>query len=228
MWARVWAGGCLIPSGAMEVEIWSDVACPWCYLGKHRLEAALEGFEGRDEVNVTWRSFELDPQAPREGVDVATHLAQKFGMTREQALESQRRLAELAAPEGLELHLDQARRANTFDAHRLVHLAAEHGIAGPVKERLMRAYHSEGEPVGDPGTLTRLATESGLDADEVASVLHGERFADAVRDDEREAASLGIDGVPYFVVDRRFAARGAQAPEALLELLRHAASAPAA
>jgi len=211
----------------MEVEIWSDVACPWCYLGKRRMEAALEGFEGRDEVNVTWRSFELDPSAPREGVDVTTHLAQKYGMTREQALDSQRRLAELAAPEGLDLHLDRARRANTFDAHRLVHLAAEQGIAGPVKERLMRAYHSEGEPVGDLGTLTRIATESGLDADEVADVLGGERFADAVRADEREAMSLGIDAVPYFVVDRRFAARGAQAPESLLELLRHAAAASA-
>ena len=110
------------------------------------------------------------------------------------------------------MHLDRARRANTFDAHRLVHLAAEQGLAGPVKERLMRAYHSEGEAVGDPGTLARIAAESGLDADEVAGVLAGERFADAVRADEREAASLGIDAVPYFVVDRRFAARGAQAP----------------
>jgi predicted DsbA family dithiol-disulfide isomerase len=211
----------------MEIEIWSDVACPWCYLGKRRMETALESFEGRDDVNVTWRSFELDPAAPREGVDVATHLSQKFGMTREQALESQRRLAELAAPEGLDLHLDRARRANTFDAHRLVHLAAEQGIAGPVKERLMRAYHSDGESVGDPGTLTRIAAESGLDADEIASVLDSERFADAVRADEREAAALGIDAVPYFVVDRRFAARGAQAPEALLELFRHAAAASA-
>jgi len=210
----------------MEVEIWSDVACPWCYVGKRRLEAALERFEGREDVNVTWRSFELDPAAPRDdAVDVATHLAQKYGMTREQALDSQRRLAELAVPDGLDLHLDRARRANTFDAHRLVHLGAEHGIAGPVKERLMRAYHSEGEPVGDPATLARLATEAGLDADDVAQVLGSERFGEAVREDEREAASLGIDAVPCFVVDRRFAARGAQAPDALLELLRRAASA---
>ena len=212
----------------MEVEIWSDVACPWCYVGKRRMEAALERFEGRDGVTVTWRSFELDPQAPRDAeIDVATHLAQKYGMTREQALDSQRRLADLAAPDGLDLHLDRARPANTFDAHRLVHLAAEHGIAGPVKERLMRAYHSEGEAVGDPATLARLATETGLAADEVADVLAGDRFGDAVRADEREAASLGIDAVPYFVVDRRFAARGAQAPDALLELLRRAAGASA-
>src|SRR5579871_1408832 len=139
--------GPLLGSAAMEVEIWSDVACPWCYLGKRRIEAALTQFEGRDDVNVTWRSFELDPSAPRDGVDVATHLAQKFGMTREQALASQQRLMGIAAGDGLELHLDRAQRTNTFDAHRLVKLGAEHGIADDVKERLMRAYHSEAELV---------------------------------------------------------------------------------
>ena len=212
----------------MNVEIWSDVACPWCYVGKRRLEAALEEFEGRDDVRVTWRSFELDPAAPRENsVDVATHLAQKYGMTREQALESQQRLARTAAGDGLELHLDRAHRANTFDAHRLVHLGASHGIADAVKERLMRAYHSDGESVGDHATLTRLGTDAGLEGDEVAELLAGERFAADVRADEQQAAALGIDAVPFFVVDRRFAARGAQAPEALLGLLRHAADASA-
>jgi predicted DsbA family dithiol-disulfide isomerase len=213
----------------MELEIWSDVACPWCYLGKRRMEAALEQFEDRGAVAVTWRSFELDPSAPREsGVDVATHLAQKYGMTREQALASQRRLMDLAAGDGLELHLDRAQRTNTFDAHRLVKLGAEHGLADEVKERMMRAYHSDAELVGDPATLARLGVEAGLDEAEVAEVLAGDRFADEVRADELEAASLGIDGVPFFVVDRQFAARGAQGADVLLGLLRHAAAASTA
>ena len=142
----------------MNVEIWSDIACPWCYVGKRRFEQALAAFEHRDEVDVTWRSFELDPSAPRErGVDAATHLAEKYGMSREQALAMQQRMAGVGAGEGLDFRHDLARGGNTFDAHRLLHLAADHELQDTLKERLLRAYHSEGEPIGDPATLERLA-----------------------------------------------------------------------
>src|SRR6188472_291125 len=109
----------------MQIEIWSDIACPWCYVGKRRFEAALAAFEHRDEVSVTWRSFELDPQAPAErSVDSATHLADKYGMSREEAQASQQKLADVAAADGLDMRFDLARGGKTFDGHRLVHLAA--------------------------------------------------------------------------------------------------------
>jgi predicted DsbA family dithiol-disulfide isomerase len=210
------------------IEVWSDVACPWCYVGKRRLEAALAEFEPRNEVSVVWRSFELDPGAPRErDVDNATHLAAKYGRSRDEALAMQRRMADIAAGDGLEMRHDIARGGNTFDAHRLLHLAAERGVQDAVKERVMRAYHSEGEPIGDAATLERLAVEAGLDAAEVREVLAGDRYAAEVREDEREATELGIHGVPFFVVDRAYGASGAQPPETLLELLRQAKAAEA-
>jgi predicted DsbA family dithiol-disulfide isomerase len=204
----------------MLVEIWSDIACPWCYVGKRRFEAALARFERRDDVEVVWRSFELDPAAPRERpVDGATHLAEKYGTTRERALEMHRHMTEVAAGEGLEFRFDRARGGNTFDAHRLLHLAAEHGLQDAMKERLMRAYLSEGEPIGDPAALERLAVEAGLPPEAVAEVLATDRFAAEVRADERTAAELGIHAVPFFVVDRALGASGAQPPEVLGELL---------
>jgi predicted DsbA family dithiol-disulfide isomerase len=212
----------------VNVEIWSDVACPWCYVGKRRFEAALEAFEHRDEVNVTWRSFELDPSAPREReVDLATHLAEKYGTSREQALAMQQRMSGVGAADGIEFRQDIARGGNTFDAHRLLHLAAAHDSQDALKERLLRAYHTEGQPIGDPETLERLAVEVGLRADEVRELLAGERYAAEVRDDERTAASFGISGVPFFVVDRSLAASGAQSPEILGQLLSRGWSAAA-
>jgi len=205
----------------VNVEIWSDIACPWCYVGKRRLEAALAGFEHRDDVTVTWRSFELDPVAPREReVDGATHLAEKYGTSVEQARAMQQRMTDTAAEDGLDFRFDLARAGNTFDAHRLVHLAAAHGRQDEMKERLMRAYLTEGEPIGDPAALHRLAIEIGLPEDEVRDLLAGDRFADEVREDERTAARFGIHAVPFFVVDRAIGASGAQPPEVLGELLR--------
>lgn len=214
----------------MELEIWSDVACPWCYVGKRRLQAALERFEHRDEVRITWRSFELDPGAPAERTgDRAEHLARKYGMTVEQARDRQRELAEVAAGDGIEMRFEIARAANTFDAHRLIHLAAAHGLQDEMKERLMRAHFTDGELVSDHETLARLAVEVGVPADEVSEMLAGERFAAEVRDDERTAGELGIGAVPTFVVDRALGASGAHPPEALLELLRRGwAARPAA
>jgi predicted DsbA family dithiol-disulfide isomerase len=205
----------------VDVEIWSDVACPWCYIGKRRFEAALEQFEHRDDVNVTWRSFELDPGAPRERTgDRAERLAQKYGMTVEQAREAERRLTDVAAGEGLDFRFDIARSGTTFDAHRLVHLAETHDLQDEMKERLLRAYFTEGKLMSDHDTLVRMAVEVGLEEQEARELLVGERYADEVRVDERTAGELGISAVPTFVVDRKLGASGAQPPEALLELLR--------
>jgi predicted DsbA family dithiol-disulfide isomerase len=205
----------------MDIEIWSDIACPWCYVGKRRFEAALAQFEHRDEVTVRWRSFELDPQAPqeREG-DRAQHLADKYGMSVEQAHAAEQQMTDTAAGEGLDFRFDIARAGNTFDGHRIVHLALEHGLQDAMNERLLRAYLSEGELISDPQTLTRLALEVGLPEDEVAETLAGERFAQDVGADEQDAARLGISAVPTFIVDRAIGGSGAQPPEALLGLLR--------
>jgi predicted DsbA family dithiol-disulfide isomerase len=210
----------------LHVEIWSDIACPWCYIGKRRFEAALAAYEHRDEVRVTWRSFELDPSAPREREhDGATHLAQKYGTSREEALAMQQRMTATAAGDGLDFRFDIARGGNTFDAHRLLHLAAAHGAQDALKERLMRAYLTEGELIGDHAVLARLGAEAGLPEDEVRDTLATDRFAAEVREDERTAQRIGIQAVPFFVVDRAVGASGAHPPEALLELLRQARAA---
>jgi predicted DsbA family dithiol-disulfide isomerase len=205
----------------MDIEIWSDIACPWCYIGKRRFEAALEQFEHRDDVRVTWRSFELDPAAPaeREG-DRAERLAEKYGMTVERAREMEAQMTATAAGEGLDFRFDVARSGSTFDAHRVVHLAAERGLQDAMKERLLRAYFGEGELMSDRETLVRLAVSVGLDEDEVRSMLASDRLAEEVRADERTAHAFGISAVPTFVVDRSIGVSGAHPPDALLELLR--------
>jgi predicted DsbA family dithiol-disulfide isomerase len=207
----------------MNVEIWSDIACPWCYIGKRRFEAALADFDHRDEVRVTWRSFELDPTAPREREgDSASHLAEKYGTTRERAVEMHDHMEQMAASEGLHFDFGIARGGNMFDAHRVVHLAAAHGVQDAMKERLFRAYLGEGRVMGDPAVLAELATEVGLPEDEVRDVLATDRYAAEVREDERTATSLGISAVPFFVVDRSIGASGAQSPEILGKMLLRA------
>lgn len=207
----------------MKVEIWSDVVCPWCYIGKRRFEAALGRFSHRDDVEVVWRSFELDPNAPaRRTGDSAQRLADKYGMSRAQAVASQDRLTQMAAQEGLAFHFDRAQSGNTFDAHRLLHLAAERGVQDEVKERLFRAYFTEGEPIGDRETLIRLAAEVGLASAEAEAVLASNTYAEDVRAEEHEAAELGINGVPFFVVDRRYGVSGAQPADVLLQVLDRA------
>jgi predicted DsbA family dithiol-disulfide isomerase len=205
----------------VDVEIWSDIACPWCYVGKRKFEAALEQFEHAEDVRVTWRSFELDPTAPAERHgDRAERLAQKYGMTVEQAREIEQHLVETAAGEGLDFRFDIARSGSTFDAHRVVHLAEQQGLQDAMKERLLRAYFTEGRLVSDHDTLAALAVEVGLPDNEVREALASERCAEQVRDDERTATQLGISAVPTFVVDRALGASGAHPPEVLLELLR--------
>jgi predicted DsbA family dithiol-disulfide isomerase len=205
----------------MLVEIWSDIACPWCYIGKRRFERALAEFEHRADVQVRWRSFELDPAAPREVEgERNARIAAKYGVTIEQAQAMEHRIVVSAAAEGLDFRFALARAGSTFDAHRIVHLALEHGLQDEMKERLLLAYFTEGELMSDPETLVRLAIEVGLDGAESAATLAGDRFSEAVRADERAAAALGISAVPTFVVDRAIGVSGAQPPSELTALLQ--------
>jgi predicted DsbA family dithiol-disulfide isomerase len=207
----------------MTVEIWSDVVCPWCYIGKRRFEAALEAFEHADEVTVMWRSFELDQEAPRQPEGTAAErLAAKYGMSVERAETLNAEMTERAAGEGLEFHFERARGGNTFDAHRLIHLAATYGHQAAAQERLMRAYFTDGEAIADPETLIRVITELGVEEAEARDVLATERFSDDVREDELLASQLGIQGVPFFVFDRKLGVSGAQPPEVLVQALQRA------
>ena len=207
----------------MQVEIWSDVVCPWCYIGKRRFEAALANFKQRDQVEVVWKSFELDPHAPSTSEDTLNQmLARKYGMSEEKAAAANQRVSTLAAQEGLDYHLDQAHPGNTFDAHRLIHFAASRGLQGEMKERLMHAYFSEGQPIGDRETLVKLGAEVGLDAAEARAVLAGSAYSDEVNADKREASLLGISGVPFFVIDEKYGISGAQPTELFQQALEQA------
>jgi predicted DsbA family dithiol-disulfide isomerase len=207
----------------MQVEIWSDVVCPWCYLGKRRFEQALERFEHRDEVQVVFRSFELDPAAPRgETTPVVDVLADKYGMSRAQASQAQREMEQRAAADGLTFRLDGLRRGNTKDAHRLLQLAKERDQQDEMMERLHRAYFTDQDSIFDHESLTRLAVDAGLDGDEVGKVLASDQYSDHVEIDEAMAQELGATGVPLFVIDRRYGISGAQPAGAITEALQHA------
>ncbi len=209
----------------MEVEIWSDVICPWCYIGKRRFEAALAQFPQRENVHVIWRSFELDPNAPQQQPGTLQEmLSRKYRVSLEQAAAMNARVSTLAKEEGLEYRLAEARPGNTFDAHRLLHFAAGRGQGARATERLMRAYFSEGLPVGDPAALAHLAPEFGIDEAEALALLKSDAYGDAVRADERRAAELGISGVPFFVFDGKLAVSGAQAVDVFVGALQQTAA----
>jgi predicted DsbA family dithiol-disulfide isomerase len=207
----------------VKVEIWSDVVCPWCYIGKRRFERALERFDGAADVDVEWRSFQLDPTRPtgvREPLDVS--LAAKLGGTVEQARAMNARVAGLAAVEGLEYHFETYMVVNTFDAHRVTHVAKSLGLGPQAHERLLRAQLVEGEVLDDPTTLARLGAEIGVPDIETRRVLATDAFAADVRADVREAQALGATGVPFFVFDRRYGVVGAQESGVFLRALEAA------
>jgi len=209
----------------MKVEIWSDIACPWCWIGKRRFEKALASFEGRDEVEIVWRSYELDPQAPRRhDLSQAELLAAKYGMSEQQLRAMTDRVAGEGRKEGIPFDFDRIVSGNTFDAHRLAHLAGATGQRGEMVERLYTAYFSEGEALGDVDTLVRLAAELGVDAEEARGMLENDTLADDVRADEERARMFGINGVPFFAIDEKYGISGAQPPELILETLRKAAA----
>ena len=207
----------------MQVEIWSDVVCPWCYLGKRRFEQALDSFDHRDQVDVVYRSFELDPSAPGDAstptVDV---LATKYGMSLAQASDAQRQMEQRAALDGLTFRMDGLLSGNTRDAHRLLHLAKARGLQPELAERLHRAYFTEQASIFDHVSLTSLAVEVGLGQSEVEQVLDSDQYARDVIEDETTAGQLGATGVPFFVIDRRYGISGAQPADAILSALQQA------
>lgn len=196
----------------IDIEIWSDVACPWCYLGKKRLEEAVAA--SGEDVAIRYRSFQLDPTIPHD--EVTPHheaLAKKFNTTQDRIREMNGRLESLGAEAGIDYDFDRYLQANTRDAHRVLHLAHEHGLGAQMKERLMKAQFTEGAVVSDADTLVALATEVGLDAAEVHSVLESDRYDADVQAEIEQAAAFGASGVPFFVFDRAFAISGAQPVE---------------
>ncbi|QHC21800.1 DsbA family oxidoreductase [Streptomyces sp. GS7] len=207
----------------MRVEIWSDIACPWCYIGKARFASGLAAFAHRDDVEVVHRSFELDPNAPAPtDIPVLDMLARKYRVTRTEAEAMEARVAEAASGEGLDYRSDRI-HGNTFDLHRLLHLAKDHGVQDALLSALYDANFAQARPLGDPAELTRISVAAGLPADEVARVLADpDAYAEAVRADERAAAELGATGVPFFVIDRRYGVSGAQPAEVFRQALERA------
>ena len=211
----------------MRIEVWSDVVCPWCYIGKRHLEEALDAFDHRSDVEVVYRSFELDPTAPEVPVETTVEsLAKKFGTDVAGARELMKRADGAAAAAGLEFNHADAPHARTVDAHRLLHLALAEGRQGErqarLKEGLLAAYFTRGENVGDHAVLAKAAVDAGLDPARVEEVLAGEEYLDAVHADIAPARAYGANGVPFFVVDQRYAVSGAQPTEVFSQLLERA------
>jgi len=208
----------------LRVDVWSDVACPWCYVGKRRLEAAIAAARPPADVEVVWHSFELDPSArPSDaGISYAARLARKYHTSDRAAELMIERMTNTGAADGLDLRFDRIRPTNTFDAHRVIHLALDHGRQDAMKERVMRAYFTEGALVSDHAVLVELAAEIGLDPDDTRDVLASMRYAHEVRTDELEAREIGITGVPFFVIAGRVAVSGAQSPDVLAQALAQA------
>lgn len=207
----------------MKVEIWSDVLCPFCYLGKRRLEGALGKFPQKDQVEIVWKSFRLNPDIQNgTGKSLNDYLAETKGWSREQTRSMHERLAAAGAEAGLVYDFDRAVVANSFDALRLAQFAKERGRGDAMKERLFKAYFSEGADIGDVSVLAKLAEETGLDPGEATSALESGAYADAVEADVQEAMRLGITGVPFFVLDRKFAVSGAQDEDVFLMALEKA------
>lgn len=207
----------------MRIDIWSDVVCPWCYIGKRRLESALAEFPHRGEVEIVWHSYQLDPGAPTEPTETARDmLARKYGMSPADAAEAQGRVIALADEEGMAWKHERSLHLNTVDAHRLLHLAAEEGKQGETKEALLHAYFGEAENVADHAVLTRIAGEVGLDPARVAQVLDSFEFEADVEADIAQAAAYGATGVPFFVIDQRYGVAGAQPTEVFARVLDRA------
>ena len=202
----------------MQVEIWSDIACPFCYIGKRKLEQALEEFS--EEVVITYKSFQLDPSAPtKSNKTMVEELAKKYQMPIEKAKEMNAQVTAQAAEVGLNYQLENIQVVNTMDAHRLSHYAKEHGKMGEVMELLLKAHFTEGKHVGKPETLKEIATAAKLDEGAVAALIENDDYKDQVERDQQEGSQIGVQGVPFFVFNRKYAVSGAQPKEAFLQVL---------
>jgi len=207
----------------MRIEIWSDVVCPWCYIGKRRLEEALAAFPHRDEVEVVYRSFELDPSAPQVATETTVEaLARKWGTDVGGARQAMARGDAVAEEVGLHFRHHDAPRARTVDAHRVLHLALDAGLQAELKESLLAAYFTRGESMGDHDVLRKAAADVGLDPARVDEVLAGDEYADAVLADVDRARAYGATGVPFYVVDEKYGISGAQATEVFTNVLERA------
>jgi len=204
----------------MKVEIWSDVVCPFCYIGKRKFEKALEGFEAKDKVAIEWRSFQLDPDMEYvPGQSVHEYLSKRKGTSAVEGKRMNDAMTAMAKEVGLEYNFDKAIVNNTFNAHRLLHFAKEKGLQNEMKERLFRAYYTEGKNVGDIDTLALLGEEVGLQAEEIRTVLQSEKYAQDVLLDQYKAQQIGANGVPFYVFNNKYAVSGAQPSEVFAQVL---------
>lgn len=207
----------------VQLEVFSDIVCPWCYIGKRHMEAALADFPHADSVEVTYRSFQLDPTTPKDATGTTTeYLAAKYGVSEDKARQMNERVTAVAADAGLDYRLEDAHPANTFDSHRLLHFAATQGKQAELKERLMAAYFMEGVLLGDAEALVALAGEVGLDTDAARAVLAGDDFTEQVHADLSMARTFGVSGVPFFVIDRKYGISGAQPAAVIRQALDQA------
>jgi len=207
----------------VRVEIWSDVVCPWCYIGTTNLQTAIQRCDR--QIDVVFRSYQLDPDAPDMPVPAVEYLAARYGGGRDQALTMMRQVTAVAASVGLQLRLEDSLTGQTLDAHRVLHLAAQRDLQPPVAASLFAAHFTQNRSVFETDSLTELAAEAGLDADEVRAVLADGAYTDEVLADIRQARAYGITGVPFFVFDGRYGVAGAQPPEVLGRVLATAAQA---
>ena len=204
----------------MKIEIWSDVVCPFCYIGKRRLEKALDSFAAKDKVQIEWKSFQLDPELDNsEGLSVHEYLGKRKGGTKADGKRMNDSMTAMAKEVGLHYDFDRAILNNTLSAHRLLHFAKEKGLQNELKERLFKAYYTEGKDVANYNTLVQLAAEVGIDADEARTVLEKNHHADAVRQDQSYAYQVGVQGVPFFVFNNKYAVSGAQSSEVFAQVL---------
>ncbi len=204
----------------MKVEIWSDIVCPFCYIGKRKFEMALEKFDAKDNVEIEWKSFQLDAEMDNSaGLTVHEYLGKRKGGTTADGKRMNDGMTAIAAEVGLQYDFDNAIINNTLNAHRLLHFAKEQGVQTALKERLFKAYYTEGKDTGNIDTLVQLATETGLDAAAARKVLEENLFEEEVRHDQYEAFQIGVQGVPFFVFNGKYAVSGAQSPDIFAQVL---------
>lgn len=205
----------------MKVNIWSDVRCPFCYIGKKKFEMALGRFDDKDKVEVIWRSFQLDPNLEtKTGINAVDHIAAIKGISQEQAEEMHNHVTRVAKEVGLEFNFEKAVVANSFNAHRLIQLAKTRGLGNEAEEQLFKAHFTEGKNIDDKETLIQTAIAIGLEQKEVEDMLASDAFAKEVKEDESQAHAIGVRGVPLFVFNDKYAVSGAQSPDTFLQALQ--------
>lgn len=209
----------------IKVEIWSDIACPFCYIGKRKFEEALNKFENKEDVQIEWKSFQLMPDAQKESdISLNEMLASRYGKSLDWAKEMNNNVSNSAKEVGLNFDLDNAKFTNTLDGHRLIHLASEFGLQDKAKEKLLSSYFIEGKHVGRKETLLEIAKELGIEENVVIEMLESDKYKKEVKEEIITGQKLGLTGVPFFVFNRKYAVAGAQASETFLDILKQSSS----